>query len=325
MAPRTFLFVVVAVLTLVPGWTGWERLPLLGAAPRVTATRVPLDPRDPARRRVGRLTFMGGVALASPDRAFGGFSALHVIGDRVTLLSDGGNIVRLRLASDGSVHDVRFGDLPGGPGTGWRKLDRDSEALAVDPATGAAWIGFERANAIWRYSPGLERAEAQVQPPAMRGWPRNGGSESLVRRRDGSFVAIAEEARRDESTRALLVWPGDPTTSPEKVWRLRYRPPAGYDPADATELPDGRLLVLNRGWRPLLRFDAVLVVIDPRALRPGAVVEGRQIAHLAAPLTVDNFEGVAATVEKGRTVIWLASDDNRTPFERTLLMKFRLD
>lgn len=90
MRPRAFLFVVVAVLTIVPGWTGWERLKLLGTDPTVHATRVPLEPGDHARRRVGRLTFMGGVRLTSPDAAFGGFSALAVTGDRVTLLSDGG-------------------------------------------------------------------------------------------------------------------------------------------------------------------------------------------------------------------------------------------
>lgn len=324
MRARPLLFVCLAVWSLVPGWSGDARLDLLGRHPVIRAARVALAPADPARRRVGRLTFMGGVSLTSPDPAFGGFSALHVVGDDVTLLSDGGTIVRFRLRSDGQVEAPHFGALPSGPGTGWRKLDRDSEAMAVDPRTGAVFVAFERANAIWRYSAGFRRAEASVKPGAMRRWRSNGGAESLARRRDGGFVALQEEARSDGQYREGLVWRGDPTGQPP-AFRFRYQPPAGFDPADATALPDGRLLVLNRWWGFPYRFANVLVAIDAGAMRPGAAVRGREIARLEAPLTHDNFEGVATTVERGRTIIWLVSDDNQSRWERTLLMKFVLD
>jgi hypothetical protein len=324
MRARTLLFVAVAVVALVPGWSGYERLALLGPDARITAARVPLDPADPSRRRLGSLTYMGGVKLRSPDPAFGGFSALHVDGDRVTLLSDGGNIVRFQLKRDGQVAEPAFAELPGGPGTGWRKLDRDSEGMAVDPKTRTAWIVFERANAIWRYGPGLLRPEASVRPAAMRRWRSNLGAETLVRRRDGSFLVFQESAG-GSVLRDVLGWRGDPTGGREPDARFRYRPPAGFDPVDATELPDGRLLVLSRSYRLPLRFAAVLEVIDRSALRHGAVVRGRPIARLGAPLTHDNMEGVTATVERGRTIIWLVSDDNRNLLERTLLLKFRLD
>ena len=324
MRVRTFLLVCLIVLLLTPGWSGDVRLDVLGDHPVVRTARVPLDPADPARRRLGRLTFMGGVRLTSPDPAFGGFSALHVAGDRVTMLSDGGTIVRFRLRSDGQAVSPHFGALPGGPGTGWRKLDRDSEAMAVDPRDGAVFVAFERANAIWRYAPGFGRAEASVSPAAMRRWRQNGGAESLLRRRDGGFVALQEEAEGDARFREGLVWRGDPTRG-RPAFRFRYQPPAGYDPSDATELPDGRVLVLNRWWGFPYRFANVLEVVDARAIRPGAIVRGRELARLAAPLTHDNFEGVAATVERGRTIVWLVSDDNQSRWERTLLLKFRLD
>lgn len=322
MRARTLLFVTLATWAAVPGWTGDPRLALLGK-PAIRTQRVALDPADPARRRVGWLTFMGGVHLTSPDPAFGGFSALHVAGDRVTLLSDGGGLVRFRLRSDGRVTEPAFADLPAGPGTGWRKEDRDSEALAVDERTGVAWVGFERANAVWRFAPGFARAQAWVRPRAMRRWAKNGGPESLVRRRDGGFVALRETAGGDARLRDGLAWAGDPTRG-TRPFRFRYRPPAGFDPADATELPDGRLLVLNRRWRFPLRFASALVVIGRDAIRPGAVVRGREIARLEAPLIHDNFEGVAATVEGGRTVVWLVSDDNQWRWQRSLLLKFRL-
>lgn len=325
MRLRHLLFVAVTVCVLGTGWSGEPRLALLGDRPQLTASRVALDPANAARRRLGRLMFMGGVHLTSTDPAFGGFSALAVAGERITMLSDGGNLVRFQLRHDGRVQAPRFAALPGGPATGWRKLDRDSEALAFDPATGRAWVAFERANQIWRYSSDLTQAQASVRPDAMRRWRPNGGAEALARRRNGSFVAIEEGRQRSRPWREGVVWAGDPTSAPRAAFRFRYLPPAGYDPADAVTLPDGRLLVLNRWYGLPLRFANILTVIDRDAIRPGAVVRGQEIARLANPLIHDNFEGVAVSIEHGRTIVWLVSDDNQTTLERTLLLKFRLD
>lgn len=323
MSVRTWMTVLLGVPALTPSWSGKQRLALPGRNTVIVATRISLDPADPARRRVGRLTFMGGVALASSDPAFGGFSAINVRGDRVTLLSDGGNVAAFTLRPDGTASDASFAALPAGPGTGWEKRDRDSEAMAMHPLTGQVWVGFERANAIWRYDAGFARATATARPAAMRRWWQNGGAETLVRRRDGSFIAIEEDGRGP--TREALVWTGDPTWRPTPAFRFRYRPPPGFLPTDAAELPDGRLMVLNRSWTLPLRFASVLVAIDPRAIRPGATVAGTPIARLAAPLVHGNFEGVAATVERGRTMVWLVSDNDGRWRARTLLLKFRLE
>lgn len=317
----TLLFVAVTVLIAVPDWTGPARLELLGPHARVTARRVALDPANPARRRVGALTWQGGVELFSPDPAFGGFSALSVEGDRFTLLSDGGNVLRFRLR-DGRITDPAFGNLPAGPMTGWEKRDRDSESMTTDPRTGTMWVGFERANAIWRYTPGLGRAERFARPPAMHGWQSNGGPESMTRLRDGRFLVIAEEETHGPGREALL-FAGDPTAGGTPL-RFRYLPPAGGDPSDVTQLPDGRILVLNRLWSLPLRFASVLVVIDPRAIRSGARLRGREIARLGAPLIHANFEGVTTTIEGGRTMLWLCSDDDQSEWEHSYLVKFAL-
>lgn len=319
----TVLTVIGGVLLIAPGWTGDQRLPLLRREAVVTAVRVPLDPDDPGRRRIGALTYLGGVTLASPDPAFGGFSALSVAGDRFTLLSDGGNLVRFRLNLRGAVSEPRFASLPAGPGAGWDKRDRDSEAMAVDPRSGRRWVAFERANAIWRYSADFARAERVVRPAAMRRWRSNGGAEAMARLRDGRFVVIAEEGTKGPG-REALVFAGDPTPGGKPI-RFRYLPPEGFDPSDVTQLPDGRLLVLNRWWGLPLRFESALVVVDPAALRAGAQVRGREIARLAPPLVHANFEGVAAVVEAGRTVVWLVADNDQSPWRSSYLLKFRLD
>jgi len=115
--------------------------------------------------------------------------------------------------------------------------------------------------------------------------------------------------------------PADPRT---RAWLLGYRRVPGYRVTDAALLPDGRLLLLNRRFAWLEGLSAVLTVADTRDLRAGATIEGREIARLQPPLTVDNMEALSVTVENGRTIVWIASDDNFFPLQRTLLLKFAL-
>ena len=91
------------------------------------------------------------------------------------------------------------------------------------------------------------------------------------------------------------------------------------------ELPDGRLLVLNRKFSLGELFTAKLVIVDGREVRNGAVMRGEEIATFAAPVQHDNFEALAVTQEGDETIVWVASDDNQMWFEESLLLKFRLD
>ncbi|MES2097543.1 MAG: esterase-like activity of phytase family protein [Pseudomonadota bacterium] len=324
---RAFRFLLLTIFLLTVDWSGRPRRDELGARADIAIKRVPLDPADSARTTVGALTFLGGLELSSRDGAFGGFSSMSVTGDRFTLLSDGGNIVRFTLDRRFRLSAPEFGDLPAGPGLGWSKIDRDSESMALDPVSGAVWVGFERANAIWRYGPGLTAPAAHVAPPAMHDWESNGGAESLVRLRDGRFLVIAETDSRGQATgaRNALLFSGDPLAPRSGVVRFGYLPPDGYDPSDAVELPDGRVLVLNRRIALPFTWSAKLTLVDPRAITPGAILRGREIATLAPPLTVDNFEGLAVTREGSATILWMVSDDNLSAVQRSLLMKFRLE
>ena len=314
---------VLLILVLVPTWSGPARLDLFGDHPRLTATRVPLDPAAPARERVGALDFLGGVHLTSSDRAFGGFSALAVAGDRFTLLGDGGTIVRFRMGRDFQPREARFGALVAGPAAGWEKRDRDAESMVIDPAGRHAWVGFERVNAIWRYRGDLSAGEAMIRPRAMRGWPSNGGPEAMALMPDGGFVVLSESAPGAGGVgRAGLRFARDPVTAPPP-FAFTLVAPAGFDPTDAAALPDGRLLVLVRRWS-VTGYAARLMVVASDAIRPGAVVRARELARLEAPVAHENYEALAVTRERGRTIVWIASDDNQSWFERTLLLKFAL-
>ncbi|WP_298669150.1 esterase-like activity of phytase family protein [uncultured Sphingomonas sp.] len=316
---RPLLLSIVAVLLVVPGYAGID--PVARLAPGAEARLERYVPPGGWPARIGRLEPVGAMVLDSPATGFGGFSALALAGGRATLLSDSGNWLRLRIAG-GRLVSGETGALGTGPGRGWTKEDRDSESLAVDPESGRAWVGFERANQIWRYDSSLQRGEAHRAPREMARWWENGGAESLARFPDGAFVAIAERWRG--ATRPALLFLGDPAERATRIARFSYRPPAGYDPSDAAVLPSGDLVVLNRRHHGWLRFSAKLVVVPRAAIRAGAIVAGHEIATLAAPIIDENCEGLAVSRENGATMLWLTTDNDQMAFRRTYLMKFRL-
>ena len=110
------------------------------------------------------------------------------------------------------------------------------------------------------------------------------------------------------------------------VWStLAYRPHGAFRPSGATLLPDGDVLVLERAFSLLGGFRSRLVRLPQDSIRPGAVLEGREIARLMPPLTHDNLEAVATRRgAHGETLIYLVSDDNFSVLQDTLLLMFAL-
>jgi len=68
-----------------------------------------------------------------------------------------------------------------------------------------------------------------------------------------------------------------------------------------------------------------LVRLAAETLKPGATLRGAVLATLIPPVALDNIEGIAATRGiNGETWIYLISDDNFSPLQRTLLLHFAL-
>lgn len=284
---------------------------------------VPLDVGNPDRGRLGALLYLGGWELTSDSPRFGGISALHVEAGEALALSDAGTLLRFALpAARSGSEPVRLVPLPDGPGPPIRKSNRDTESMLVSGAR--LWAGFERHNMVWRYRLGDLAATARARPEPMRGWRGNGGPEAMARLPDGRFLVFAEGADDGRPTSEAVLFDGDPAEPGTRSARLSYRRVPGYRVTDAGLLPDGRLILLNRRFAWLEGFSAVLTVAQTTGLAEGATIEGREIAVLRSPLAVDNMEALSVTEENGRMIIWLASDDNFFPLQRSLLLKFAL-
>ena len=314
---RWFLLLFVA-LGLAPGT--WVRSSSLFVADERQLLTV-------ARLRVPRVELGAGLELAgawhlsSTNHHFSGYSALLAMGDG-SLLAVSDRWRRMRLTPPDAEHrSVTFSYFS--PPERPDERHYDLEAVTRDRASGQLWGAYEQSNSIERYDAEF-RPAGRVRPAEMRRWPSNRGPEAIVRLADGRFVVLSEGSPRwFAADLPGLLFPGDPADGarPES---FRFHPPADFAPVDMALLPGGRVLILLRAvrWRLPPRFESKLVVADPGDIRPGEPWRWREIAHLAEPLPMDNYEGLAVEpAEDGRLALWLISDDNRSQFQRTLLLK----
>ena len=124
----------------------------------------------------------------------------------------------------------------------------------------------------------------------------------------------------DPEGRAAFLWDG-------KSWaELSYRTESGFKPTAAALLPDGAVLVLERRFSLIGGLAIRLVRLETDTIGPGTIVQGKALARFSPPLAIDNMEAMAVRRgSKGETLIYLLSDDNFNPLQRTLLLRFELD
>jgi len=294
----------------------------------IYAEPVVLDSGDPARRDIGGLRYLGGWVLTSDNLDFGGISAMVLDDDGFVAIGDAGGLFRFALNDEGVITRAAIAQLSAGPipddGGDVEKRDRDAEGLAHDPDTGRYWVAFERANGFWRFDSAFERSDADAAPEAMEDWPSNGGAEAMVRLDDGRFLIFSEAGDGPGDSREVLLFAGDPVEDGPPPLRLGYRPPGEHRITDAALLPDGRLLVLNRDFSIVEGVSVIVSIVSLDALTAGTILEGEIIARLDPPVTIDNMEALAIDEQDGRTIVWMASDDNFNPLQRTLLLQFEL-
>lgn len=317
------LLLAVIVIGLAPGTFVRTTTGVRSDVAVVTITS--LAPQDGI---TGPLTLTGTWELTSPHGWFGGFSALTAAGGTSLIAgSDRGWLLDLDLAG----HEPRA--VPGSfRFVGRRARGRaevvDLESLARDPASGTLWAAFENFNLVERLAP--DGTQTARRPPEMRGWSGNSGPETMERFADGRFLILAEGSERSGlDDRPALLFPGDPL-EPNAPLAFRFVSGPEYDPVDATQLPDGRVLVLLRRVKYTVpaQFDTVIAVADPALIRPGEPWDARVFQRLSGPLYGENFEGIAFVpdpADPARGSVWLIADDNFSMFQRNLLLRFAWD
>jgi hypothetical protein len=286
----------------------------------IAAMPVDLEPGNPARKSLGKLEWLGGWKLTGSIWQFGGLSGMLVSRGRFTGISDLGAIFEFGIGGT-----ARLRPIPLGCGRRQYKMDQDSELIAQREPDGEVWIALESLNAMCRHDPQVRTTRATTQPIALRNWDDTDGAEAAAWLADGRFALFGEgNVDGKPGIRPLLLFAGDPALPETPVIVAEYRSPKGTRPVDAVTLSDGRVLVLNRSFRFPVQFRAVLVEIDAGQFKPGATVSGREIARFAPPVLTDNYEALAVEETGEGRIVWIASDDNYFPLQRTLLLKFRM-
>ncbi|WP_246148324.1 esterase-like activity of phytase family protein [Skermanella pratensis] len=321
---RAFLLASLATLAVV----GCS--PLTANGPLENSYPVRLDDSRPDRRDVGTLIYRGGLALRDSDPDFGGLSGIVVEPDgrRFVAVSDRGNVVTGNLDYDDAgdlagVRGITVAPLLDIDGKQAKTNRADSEGLARLP-DGRWAVSFERWHRVELYSshpdgPVTRPLPKLPRPPGIRSAEGNSGPEALAALPDGRMLVIEEGS--DDKAGFSRAWLGG-----AEGWEsLSYRGRAPYRPTDATFLPDGDLVVLERRASILGGFGARIVRVPGASIEAGGELSGTELAVLEPPVTTDNFEGISAvSTPDGRTLLYVVSDDNLWGFQRTLLLMFEL-
>jgi hypothetical protein len=291
------------------------------------------DRSDSRRVRFGSLEYRSGLALTSRFPGFGGLSGLRLDpnGRRFISFSDKGAWFTGRIVYQGremiGLDDVEAAPMLGPDGQpittrGWF----DSESIALDGPL--VYIGLERVNQVLRFdfSKGFTRSRGEVVPlpPAARKLPFNKGLEALIfvpkgLPLAGTLIAMSERGL-DANGNLIGFLVGGPTPGQFSVRRTE-----SYDISDATLLPSGELLVLERKFSLVAGVGIRIRRIALRSLAPGAVIDGPVIFEADLGNEIDNMEGIDAYVTpEGETVLTMVSDDNFSMIQRTLLLQFTL-
>jgi hypothetical protein len=295
--------------------------------PLVLARPIPLQEDEPDRVTLGALRFEAGFQSGSADPRFGGLSGLWIASDghELVMVSDHGTLWRARLQHDGDRlagftdwQAAALESLAGDPGG-----RIDAEALA-DGGAGDLIVAIEGPLPLRRIARDDPGAPPEPLPVAARlseaaARAGNAGIEALTTLPDGSLLAIFE---------GVFAAPGQLEAwhiEHNQLTPLRYVTSNGFVPTGADWLDDTIYIVERRFSLLDGGFASRLMALDVEQVRQEEPLRPRTLAQLGRPAISENFEGIAARRgANGRILLYLVSDDNFLPLQRTLLLQFSL-
>ncbi|QDZ11713.1 esterase-like activity of phytase family protein [Devosia ginsengisoli] len=288
-------------------------------------------------QQVDGLIFRGGIAMVSQNDTFGGLSSLTMTGpdQQATFVSDRGNFVSGQLAYDDAGRLFGFigawvepmrnskGDLLP------RQYAKDAESVDTVYRNGepvAVRVGFENLTRVADFAltdglPGGPAREVAI-PDWLTDLRTNESLESLCIAPPaspiaGSTLLLTEEALdEDGNHRGWLLGQNDKGP-------IGYQNSPVVNPTDCAFLPNGDLLVLERGVS-MLSFVMNLRRVPAADVRPNTIMAGELLLS-ATGGSIDNMESVAVhTAPNGELRILIGSDNNFNDWQRTLLLEFAL-
>ncbi|MFD3501999.1 esterase-like activity of phytase family protein [Streptomyces sp. NPDC058676] len=233
----------------------------------------------------------------------------------------------------------------------------DSEGLVID-RDGTRLITSETEPSIRRYSPEGKILDRLPVPPALQVAPAgravsNGTFEGLTLLPGGrTLLASMEYALTGDSSTIVRfqTWQRTKGGHFELAAQYAYPVDAGLGVPEVQATPDGRLLVLERGFTSGVGNTVRLYLADPRRATDTSGIENltgqdgvrlikkTPLADIAACPTLgatakqpqpnpllDNIEGMTITGrDKGALKVLLVSDDNQNPVQTTRFYYLRV-
>lgn len=301
-------------------------LPEQPEALTVTATPIPRFKVNEDGNRFGPLSFRGGLVLTSTYPAFGGISGFTLgAGGRFLAVTDAGVLLSGQLDVEGDrpvgLSDVTAAALKDDAGRLQAQRGRgDSESLAVAPD--AVYVGLEDVNEIWRYPRDpLGKSGTRVPAPMVRDLRDNRGLESLAYVPSGplkgALIGIGEDGIvKGEDLPGFIIGGAAPG-------RFTIKKSGPFNATDLAIAPNGDMYLLERHFS---LSTGVLMQVRRFALsevKPGAVLTGTVLGSFDSGYEIDNMEGLAVTTNAaGETLLTMISDDNFSPIQRTILLRF---
>lgn len=284
----------------------------------------PIEPDFGAALENSRLSLAGAWELTSTDRRFGGLSGLDVLpSGNLLAVSDEGRFVWISLNEAGvpaSAHVAPLRDADGSQLEGKPLTDAEGLLITED---GLALVSFEREHRLLAYdlegcgaaARGALIADLSIRPYGMRrDMEENGGAEGLALY--GTQLYLGIETNDEGGILARL--DGGP--------RLRVTERAELEDGLSITGLDGhhaRIYTVARGYERGVGNTVDVFYFDASATPAFAT---SPLLRLTPEMTVDNFEAIAVDQREGApTRLWLLSDDNFNPGQRTLLFAFDMD
>jgi hypothetical protein len=288
------------------------------------AVAIEAEPVDLGVAQIGRLRFRGGLALSARQPMFGGVSGLEVLDDgRLIAVTDNADWLEAQLVLNETgalvgVSGARMAFMRDEAAVPFASKEAgDAEGLTQLP-DGRFAVAFEQTQSVRFYDLNRDGPFGAAQAgPRLDGaarLPSNAGLEAIAADENGALIVGAEGGGGPTS-----LWRAPVDEAGAAPVLTHYTPAPGFSLTSLDRLPGGGFVALERFYAPIIGPRARLTMMAALDDDPVRIEE---LALLAPPMPLDNFEGVAAVRVGEVTRLYIVSDDNFSARQRTLLFAF---